>query len=168
MASKFGSINTNEDFYLLNITTSTITINASNTTGVVNVFTLSGAVQVLRLYGEVKTQLGNHTGAYFRINDVATDSPLTLVVGVGLNNYNIGSIIYRYEDALSALEGLKSDQVRGSNEATHGYVFHPFMIGAGSGVTTVQYVYVTTDSPTVGSIKMTAHWLPVSSSGDLI
>jgi hypothetical protein len=158
------------DFDDPRVVTKSITLVLNNTTGSVNLFTITGSVNIKKLYGIVTTAIGaNHTNAFFRLNDSTTTVVLTLD-GATLNAFPVGSRIGRKGVAAAAAV---------ATSAAVGAMIEPASAGIGldtemtlikkaTGVTTIEYRYKTTDTPTTGAIKFYCEWHPHSDDGNVV
>lgn len=147
------------------ITTDSQTLVGSNTTVAVPIFTITSAVQIQGIWGVVTTVLGsNNTAAYFRLNDSAAQSDITLSTGTTLSSAAVGSIIVKKGLAAAAVTLLTSAQERVSEPTTlETPYFSPFVVVAKTAVTTnIEFVYTTTQTPTTGAITFYVRWLPLA------
>lgn len=148
----------------------TTTFSASNATASNVIFTLTGVVQVLRLYGVVTTTIGaNHTAGFFQLNDQTATPDITASSGITLSGLAVGTLFFKEGLAATALN-LKSAAAGFLEEpaVVGDQSFQPFIIGKKSGaVTTLDYNYATTDTPTTGAARIVALWLPLSGDGNL-
>lgn len=148
-----------------------VTLSASNTTASAVLFTVTGTVEVRALYGVVTTALGaNHTAAHWRMNDQTAQPAISLATGTTLSAAPVGSVITRRSLVSVALvlgssaAGVVSDPVA----ATAPSYFMPFVVVKKTGaLTTIDYRYTTTDTPTTGAIKFGIRWIPLSDDGDI-
>ena len=149
-------------------TSNTITLTGNNTTVATPLFHVTGTVEILGIYGVVTTTLGaNHTAAYWRLNDQAAQVDITLNTGTTLSAIKAGSTIVKKGLATTAL--AKLDNVAGvvSEPTTlETNYFSPFvLVKKTAAVTDIEYVYTTTDTPTVGAIQFFVQWYPLSVDG---
>lgn len=144
-----------------------VTFTGSGATVAVPIFTITGTVEILSLSGVVTTALGNHTAAYWRLNDQAAQVDITASSGTSLTSAAVGTTIVKKALAATALTALTSAAGRVSEPAAaEGQYFSPFLAVKKSGATTqIEYVYTTSDTPTTGAILFSIQWLPVSSDG---
>ena len=146
-------------------------LTVSNTTGSIATFTVTGSVFVYALWGEVTTVLSsNVTAAFFRINDQSAQVDVTLNTGVTLSAAPVGSIVSRTGIVSTALT-LKSNAAGAFQDATTAGndVYTPFNLVKKSGaVTTLDFRYTTTNTPSTGVILWTALWMPLSGDGNLV
>lgn len=148
--------------------TNTLTLSANNTTAATAVFRVTGVVQVHALWGVVTTVLGsNNTAAYWRLNDQAAQSDITLATGTTLSNAAVGSIIVKKGLAGAALTLLTSAQERVSEPTTLETIyFSPFLVVKKPAANTdIEFVYTTTNTPTSGAIQFFAQYQPLSADG---
>ena len=148
----------------------TTTLIVSNTTGSAVMFTITGSVSVCALWGEVTTVLSsNVTAAHLRTDDQTAQVDVTLNTGVTLSSAPVGSIISRTGLVAAALT-LKSNAAGAFQDAgTAGNgVYTPFNLTKKTGaVTTLDFRYTTTNTPSSGAIRWTALWFPLSNDGNL-
>lgn len=149
---------------------STIALSANNTTASVVVFTLTGVVRVYDIWGVVSTVIGsNHTAGYLQLNDQTATPDITLATGVTLSSLAVGTLIYK--------EGMTADALKLKDNAAGFFEepasagassTSPFIIGKKTGaVTTIDYRYSTTNTPTTGGIRWGVTWFPWSDDGNL-
>lgn len=146
-------------------------IQTFTTTGTVAVpiFHITGAVEIRGLWGVITTVLGNHTAAYWRINDQAGQSDITASSGTALTSKAAGSVIVKKGLAAAALT-LLDNATRIISEPTtlETIYFSPFILVKKTGaVTDIEYVYTTSENPTTGAIQFFARFLPVTTDGTL-
>lgn len=152
---------TNPGFFSI----SSKTLTGSNATVAVPLFTVTGSVQVLGIWGIVTTTLGsNNTAAYWRLNDAAAQSDITLATGTTLSSAGVGSTIVKKGLAGAALTLLTSAQERVSEPTTlETMYFSPFVaVGKVAATTNIEFVYTTSQTPTTGAIDFCLSWLPLS------
>lgn len=141
------------------------TLVGNNTAGIaVPIFTVTGSVQVLALWGNITTTLGaNNTAAYWRLNDATNQSSITASSGTALSAAAAGSIIVKKDLASAALTLLSNSQERISEPTTlETFYFSPFVAVAKAAVTTnIEFLYSTTDTPTVGVINFYVQYIPL-------
>lgn len=141
------------------------TLTANNAAGTaVPIFTITGAVQVLALWGVVTTTLGaNNTAAYWRLNDGSNQSNITVNTGTALSAAPAGSIIVKKDLASAALTLLSASQERVSEPTTlETLYFSPFVaIQKAATATNIEFLYSTTDTPTVGVINFYVQYIPL-------
>jgi len=149
------------------------TLAGSNTTVNTALFQVTGTINVRALFGEVTTVLGaNNTQAYYQIDDQTATPDITLASGTTLSAAAVGSIIARTSVAGVAvvLANASAGRVTDPVAATAPDVFMPFLVTqkTASVLTTINFVYSTTDTPTSGVIRHNVDWLPVSDDGNLV
>ena len=141
------------------------TLTANNAAGTaVPIFTITGAVQVLALWGVVTTTLGaNNTAAYWRLNDGSNQSNITVNTGTALSAAPAGSIIVKKDLASAALTLLSASQERVSEPTTlETLYFSPFVaIQKAATATNIDFLYSTTDTPTVGVMNFYVQYIPL-------
>ena len=144
-----------------------ITFSASGATATIPLFTITGTVQITAIYGVVTTVLGNHTAAYWRLNDQTAQASITASSGTSLTGIAAGSVIVKKDLASAALTKIDNAAGRVSEPTTlETLYFSPFVLTAKTGaLTQVEYVYTTSDTPTTGAMNFYLQWLPVSSDG---
>ena len=148
------------------------TLSGSNTTVNTALFSVTGTINIRALYGEVTTVLGaNNTAAYYQIDDQTATPDITLASGTTLSAAAVGSIIARTSVAGVAvtLANSSAGRVTDPVAATAPDVFMPFFVTqkTGSILTTINFVYTTTETPTSGVIRHNVKWEPVSNDGNL-
>lgn len=144
------------------------TMSADNTTATNVLWTVTGTVEIRALWGVVTTALGsNHTAAYWQINDQTATPDITLATGTTLSSAAAGSVIVKKGLAGAALTLLDNSAGRVSEPTTlETTYFSPFLVTKKTGaVTTIDYTYSTTNSPTTGVIQFFCRWLPISEDG---
>jgi|GEM_PF-3458720 len=141
----------------------------NNTTVNVPIFTVAGSVQILGIWAVVTTVLGNHTAAYFRLNDATNTPAITLSTGVSLTSEAVGSMVVKKGLAAAALVAISSAAAVVSEPTTlETTYFSPFVINANGTVTTnIEYVYTTSDAGTTGAMQFFVRWLPLSINAQL-
>lgn len=149
-----------------------VTLSASNTTASVDLFTVTGSVEVTGLWGVVTTVLGsNQTAAYWRLNDGAAQSAISLATGTTISNLPVGSLLSRRSLVSVALVASTAaqEQVVDPVAATAPSYFMPFVLvqKTAGATSTVQLVYTTTNTPTSGAIKFFIRWLPLSTGSKI-
>lgn len=152
------------------LSVSSKTLSASNATAAVPLFTVTGSVQVLGIWGVVTTTLGaNNTAAYWRLNDAAAQSDITLSTGTTLTTAAVGSTLVKKGLAAAALTLLTSAQERVSEPTTlETMYFSPFVaVAKVTGTTNIEFVYTTTDTPTTGAIDFYLSWLPLTTASTI-
>lgn len=141
------------------------TLVGNNTTVNVPIFHITGSVIVNALYAVVTTVLGaNNTAAYFRLNDQAAQSDITLSTGTALSAAPVGSILVKKGLAAAAVTLLSSSQERVSEPTTlETLYFSPFVaVQKTAGVTTdIEFTYTTTDTPTSGTLSFYVQYIPL-------
>lgn len=149
------------------LTSKAVTFTGSAETVATPIFTVTGTVEVVALYGVITTVLGNHTAAYFRLNDQTAQANITLNTGTTLTSKTAGSTIVKKGLAAAAVTlldnatGIVSEPT--TLETTY---FSPFVAVKKTGATTqIEYLYTTTDEPTTGAITFYCGWVPVSADG---
>lgn len=151
-------------------TIDTQTLSANNTTANVAIYTITGQVEIRALYGVVTTVLGsNVTAAYWRLNDAAAQSDITLSTGTTLSSAAVGSTIVKKGLAAAALTLLTSAQERVSEPTTlETTYFSPFVaVAKTTGTTNIEFTYTTTNTPTSGVIDFYMRWLPLSAGANV-
>jgi len=152
-------------------TKAAMALTVSNTVGSIVAFTVTGAVKVIALWGEVTTVISaNLTAAHFRTNDQAATVDVTLNTGVTLSAAPVGSIISRTGVVATALT-LKSSAAGAFQDAASAGndVYSPFNIVKKTGaVTTLDFRYTTTDTPSSGVILWNVLWIPLSQDGNIV
>ena len=148
------------------ITSNSITFTTTGT-NYIPVFHITGTVQVLGLWGVVTTTMGNHTAAYFRLNDQSNTSLITAAAGVTLTGLLAGTVIVKKALVNAALTLLDNAQERVSEPTTlETPYFSPFVVVKKTGaVTDIEYSYITSDSTTTGVIQFFVNWFPISADG---
>lgn len=152
------------------VTQTTLTINANNTTVNPPIFRITGSVEIRGLWGVVTTALGsNHTAAYWRLNDQAAQSNITLNTGTTLSSILAGSVIVKKGLVGAALTKLDNAAGVISEPTTlETTFFSPFvMMKKTAAQTDIEYVYTTTNAPTTGAIQFFVRWIPLSVDGDV-
>lgn len=151
------------------VLTNTITFTGDATTVAVPLFHTTGTVLVLGIWGVVTTTLGNHTAAYFRLNDQTAQSVITKATGTTLTDILPGSSIAKKLLASSAVNLFDNAAgVVAEPAVSNEQFFSPFLVQKKTGaVTDIEYVYTTSDSPTTGAIQFFVNWIPVSNDGKL-
>lgn len=149
------------------------TLTGNNTTVNSALFSVTGIVNIRALYGEVTTVLGaNNTAAYYQIDDQTATPDITLASGTTLSAASVGSLIARTSVAGVAvvLANASAGRVTDPVAATAPDMFMPFIITQKTGgiLTTLNFVYSTTDTPTSGVIKHTVYWEPISDDGNVV
>src|ERR1043166_3058403 len=147
-------------------TLKSITLVASNTTASMVLFTVTGTVLVHRIIGQVTTVIGaNHTAAHLRTNDQTANIAITAAGGITLSGLAVGTLFYKDALAAAALKLLDNAAGRTAEPATAGLLSNsPFVVmKKTAAVTTIDYRYSTTDTPTSGVILWRAIWEPISS-----
>lgn len=147
------------------LVSSSKTLSGDSTTVAVPIFSVVGTVEVIGLYGIVTTALGNNTAAYWRLNDGSNQSNITLNTGTSLTDAVAGASIVKKGLATAALTLLNADQERVSEPTTlETAYFSPFVVQqiTGGVSTNIEFVYTTSDSPTMGAIQFFAYYLPLS------
>lgn len=148
------------------------TLAANNTTANTALFAVTGAVNIRMLFGEVTTVLGsNITAAYYQIDDQTATPDISLASGTTLSAAAVGSIITRNSVAGVAitLDDASAGRVRDPVAATAPDTFMPFNViqKTGSVLTTINFVYTTTNTPTSGVIRHNIGWYPLSDNGNV-
>lgn len=147
------------------------TLTGNNTTVAVPIFGITGTVLVNALYGVVTTALGvNNTAAYFRLNDGAAQSNITLNTGTTISAAPVGSTLIKKDLATAALTLLNASQERVSEPTTlETFYFSPFTVQQKTGAiaTNIEFVYTTTDTPTSGTIQFFLGWIPLTSTSSV-
>jgi hypothetical protein len=147
------------------------TLVGNNTAGIaVPIFTVVGSVNILAIWGNITTTLGaNNTAAYWRLNDGTAQSNITVNTGTTLSGVAAGSVIVKKDLASAALTLLNNSQERVSEPTTlETPYFSPFVAVAKAGATTnIEFLYSTTDTPTVGVINFYCQYIPIGSGSKL-
>lgn len=146
------------------------TLSGSNATVKTAIFTITGGVYVLGLWFEVTTTIGaNHTAAYYELNDQTATPDITVSTGITLSGLAVGTM--GIKNALTAASLLLRSNAAGtfSEPATAGIpLLSPFFVGKKTAaVTTIDYSYATTDTPTTGALLHSIQWIPLSSDGNI-
>lgn len=150
--------------------TNTQVLTANNTTAAVPIFGITGSIEVRGIWGVVTTDLGaNHTAAYWRLNDQTAQANITLNTGTTLSAIKAGSVIYKKGLAAAALTKLDNAAGVVSEPTTLETLYYsPFVVVKKTGATTnIEYVYTTTDTPTIGAIQFFLRWLPISTDAQV-
>src|ERR1700689_2214057 len=115
----------------------------NNTSVTVPLFTVTGMIEVRGLWATVTTALGNHTAAYFRLNDGTNTPAVTLSTGTSLTNAAVGSDLYKKGLAAAAVTFASSAAAVISEPTTlETTFFSPFIINANQTATTkLEYGY---------------------------
>jgi hypothetical protein len=149
----------------------TVSFTADGTV-VVPIFTVKGTVLVNGLYGIVTTAIGsNHTAAHWRVNDqtVATQV-ISLATGTTVSSLPAGTFLSRRSLVSVALVATTSAAATLSDPvaATAPDYFMPFTVTQKTaGVQTdIEYVY-TTNNSSLGTIKFTVLFTPLSDDGSV-
>ena len=159
------------------ITTDGITVSVTKaidggaTTTAVPLFHIIGAVEIRGLWGEVTSLLGNHTAAHWRINDqTATNVVITAASGVALTDKTAGCLIVK-KGLLTGAAVLVNNAVGAIAEPTtlETTFFSPFVAVQKDGNidTDIEYVYTSSDSTTIGEIKFSVRFLPLTSNANV-
>lgn len=148
------------------------TLSANNTTASIALFSLTGAVEVLSLYGIVTTALSsNVTAAYWQLNDQTATPDISLATGTTLSSFQVGSIMTRRSLVSVAMTGINASAgfVQDPVAATAPGVFMPFNIVQKTGgiLTTVDFVYTTTNTPASGVIDFYIGWIPLTETSSI-
>lgn len=151
------------------IATDSQTFIGNNTTTDLPIFTIAGSVEIRAIWAIVTTVLGNHTAAYFRVNDGTNTPAITVSSGVSLTSEAVGSMIVKKGLAAAALVALSSAAAVVSEPTTlETTYFSPFIINPNNTATSnIEYVYTTTDAPTTGAMTFYIRWLPLSSTSNV-
>lgn len=149
----------------------TITLDASGATKSHVCFTVTGSVLVHGIWGVVTTTIGvNHTAGHLRTDDQTAQIVLSeAVTGVALSGLAVGTLVSKTALLAVALT-LDSNAVGAITEpASAGQeLLSPFIVVKKTGaVTTIDYRYTSSDTPTSGAIEWHALWEPLSSDGAL-
>ena len=144
------------------------------TTGTVAVpiFHVIGSVEIRGLWGIVTTALGNHTAAYFRLNDQTVQTAITKIVGAPtLTSAPVGSLIMK--DNLASSTALQYHSAAAGvfdEEGSQLPIFQSFHVDQKTGgiTTDIEYVYTTSDNPATGAIEFFVRFIPLSEDGNLI
>jgi hypothetical protein len=128
-------------------------------------------VWVLGIWGEVTTTISAaHTLGHLRLNDQTATIDMTVSAGgLNLSGLAVGTMFYKEGLAAAALS-LQDNAVGAFEEsATAGVsTMSDFVVTKKTGaVTTIDYVYTTTDAPSTGAILLQAMWIPLSIDGKL-
>ena len=139
----------------------------NNTTVNVPIFTVTGAVEIRGIWGVITTTLGNHTAAYWRVNDSTNTPAITLATGTTLSSKTAGGVIVKKGLAAAALVLLDTAAAVVSEPTTlETPYFSPFVVNANvSATSNIEYTYTTTDTPTSGAITFYVRFIPVSQGG---
>lgn len=145
-----------------------VAVDGSSGTIIEDLFTVTGTV-VVSLWGEIVTALGNHTNAHLRLYDGTASVDLSVNSGLTLSSKAAGTILVKTGPAASALGVVDVSAGDILESATAGQsIIHPVIVSKKTGATTtIQYVYDTTDAPTIGSIRWFASFQALSSDGEL-
>lgn len=147
-----------------------ITLVASGATVNVPLFTVTGSVLVHGIWGVVTTTIGvNHTAAHLRTEDQTAQIVLTNATGIALSGLAVGTLVSKTALAAVALTLDDNATAKITESASAGQgVMSPFSVVKKSGaVTTIDYRYTSSDTPTSGAIEWHALWEPLSSDGAL-
>jgi hypothetical protein len=136
-------------------------INGNNASAIkLPVFQFTGNIRIRELYGAVTTQLGaHHTAPYFDQYDGNTRIELTSsTLPPDASNYPVGSLLLAYGKAATAMLGKSATGANISQaSAANLDTFQETVLTSISGGTTqIEYVYSTSDAPTVGAIDFYA------------
>ena len=152
------------------LATDTKTFTDNNTTAYIPIFGITGVIEIRGLWGIVTTALGNHTAAYWRLNDQTAQVSITLSTGTTLSSAPADSLILKNGLAAAALT-YKSAAAGFVSEPTtlETMIFSPIILGTKTALTTttIEYVYTTTDTPTSGQIQFFLRFLPISSDASV-
>lgn len=145
------------------ITSTSKTLSGNNTTVATPIFTIAGLVEITGLYAVVTTALGtNCTAAYWRTNDGATQSNITLNTGTDISNAVAGSLIYKGREAAVALVLVNATSFKIGGNSSAALPFQPFLgIPNVAATSNIEFVYSTTDTPTVGALTFYVRWFPI-------
>lgn len=140
------------------------TLIGNNTTTAVPIFGITQSISVIRLWAVVTTVLGNHTAAYWRLNDQTAQVSITASSGTTLSSAAAGSVISKTGLAAAALTLLNNSAGRIAEPTTlETTYFSPFVAVQKTGaVTNIEYVYTTTDTPTSGVIQFFMEYKPLA------
>lgn len=145
------------------ITTDAQVLSGNNTTVAVPLFTIAGVVEITGIYGVVTTTLGNCTAAYFRTNDGSTQNNITLNTGVTMSSAVVGSVLAKTAPATSALTIQSMTSAKIGENGTGTSNLQDFRMAANPLATSnIEFVYTTTDTPTVGAITFYIRWAPLA------
>lgn len=147
------------------------TLSANNTTAATALFGITGSVEIRGLWGIVTTDLGsNNSAAYWRLNDAAAQSDITLATGTTISAAKAGSVIVKKGLAGAALVLLSNSQERVSEPTTlQTMYFSPFVVVQKTAATTnIEFVYTTTNTPTTGVIQHFIRYLPLSADANVV
>lgn len=145
-------------------TVDTQVLTGNNTTVPVPIFTVTGAIEVTALYAFVGTALGsNITAAFWRTNDGSTQNAITLATGTTISSAISGSFLAKKAGVGTALSYVAGTSGQVNESTTAGaYFFQDFIIQANPLATTnIEFVYSTTNTPTVGSLHFNIRWVPL-------
>jgi len=147
-----------------------ITLVANNTTASMTLFTVTGTVLVHAIIGEVTTLIGsNHTAGHLRTNDQTATLDITLATGITLSALAVGTVVYKESLTAVALKLLDNAAAKFEEPAAAGTIAHsPFIVQKkATAVTTIDYRYTTTNTPTTGAILWRAIWERITQDGNL-
>ena len=148
-----------------------ITLTGNNTTVTVPIFHVTGTVEVLAIWGVVTTTLGaNVTAAAWRLNDQTAQVNITLDTGTDISAAVAGSTILKKGLAAAALTFNNASAGRVTEPTTlETLYFSPFVASQKTGgvTTDIEFVYATTDTPTLGAITFYAQYIPLGQNSKL-
>jgi len=150
--------------------TKSMPLTVSNATGSIVAFTVTGTVAIYALWAEVTTAISsNHTAGFLRLNDQTATIDITLNTGIVLSSLLPGTIIYKESLTAVALNLLSNANAFFEEPASAGQPFaSPFIVGKKTAaVTTIDYRYATTNTPSTGALLWNALYLPLSQDGAL-
>ena len=129
---------------------------------VLPIFGVTGDVYVVRIWGIVLVALGNHTAAYWRLNDAGAQPAITLAAGTVLTAAPAGSKIVKTDLAGVALAYTSSATCAIVEPAARNMpVASSFgaLQKTGGVATNIEYLFSTTDAPnTTGTIQFFAEY----------
>lgn len=150
---------------------STVTLNVNNTTGSKVALTVTGCVAIYALWAEVTTVISsNHTGGHFRTNDQTATIDITESgTGIALSALAVGTLFYKESLAAVALKLLDNAAAKMEEPATAGIPWgSPLVVLKKTGaVTTIDYRYATTNTPSTGALRVNTLYVPITNDGNL-
>lgn len=145
------------------------TLTGNNATVVTAIFAITGTVEIRGLWAVVTTAIGaNHTAGFYRLNDQTAQVAIT-ASGATLSGLAAGTTVTKKGLAAAALTLLDNAAGRVSEPTTlETTYFSPFVAMKKTGaLTTIEYSYATTDTPTSGVLQHFVRFLPVSADGTI-
>lgn len=142
------------------------TFNASGGSETLNLFQIEGHILVKRIFAIVNyTDLGNHTKAYFDLNDGTNTVILTeSSTGADLSNLDINSMFYKVDGITNAIQYVKSNSSVKFESTDSFYNNDWIVLGKYGGVTYLRYNYESTDTPTQGDATFFIEYIPLTTS----